>query len=59
MKLLKAIVDWFNKPISHEFDNEFEYLSQAVDVADLESKIKEIERIQHYRVNVALKRGYL
>ena len=58
-KLIKLIVDWFNEPIKYEYENELEFLSESVDHADLEHKLNEVKRVQRYRTNVALEKGYL
>ena len=58
-KLLKSIIDWVNEPVKYEYENELEFLSESVDHADLELKISEIQRVQRYRTNIALGKGYL
>jgi hypothetical protein len=58
-KLLKSIIDWVNEPVKYEYENELEFLSESVDHADLEHKISEIQRVQRYRTNIALGKGYL
>ena len=59
MKLLQAIIDWFNRPIQYQYESELDYLNQSVDAADLEKRLKDVTRMQKYRTNVALKGGYL
>ena len=58
-KLIKAIVDWFNSPITYQYESELDYLNQSVDAADLEKRLKDVNRVQKYRTNIALKGGYL
>lgn len=58
-KLIKLIVDWVNEPVKYEYENELEFLSESVDHADLEHKLNEVKRVQRYRTNVALEKGYL
>ncbi len=58
-KLIKSIVDWVNEPVKYEYENELEFLSESVDHADLEHKINEVQRVQRYRTNIALGKGYL
>jgi hypothetical protein len=64
MKLLQAIIDWFNRPIQYQYESELDYLNESVDAADLEKRLKDVSRkdvgrVQRYRTNVALKGGYL
>ena len=59
MKLLQAIIDWFNRPIQYQYECELDYLNQSVDAADLEKRLKDVTRVRKYRTNVALKGGYL
>jgi hypothetical protein len=59
MKLLQAIIDWLNRPIQYQYESELDYLNQSVDAADLEKRLKDVNRVQKYRTNVALKGGYL
>ena len=58
-KLIKLIVDWFNEPVKYEYENELEFLSESVDHADLEHRLNEVKRVERYRTNVALGKGYL
>ena len=58
-KLIKSIVDWVNEPVKYEYENELEFLSESVDHADLGHKINEVQRVQRYRTNIALGKGYL
>lgn len=58
-KLLKSIIDWVNEPVKYEYENELEFLSESVDHADLEHKLNEVQRVQRYRTNIALGKGYL
>jgi len=53
MKLIKQIINYFTSTATSK------YLEDSVDHADLDHKIKEMRRIQNYRINVALTRGYL
>ena len=59
MKLLQAIIDWLNRPIQYQYESELDYLNQSVDAADLEKRLKDVNRVQKYRTNIALKGGYL
>lgn len=58
-KLIKSIIDWVNEPVKYEYENELEFLSESVDHADLEHKINEVQRVQRYRTNIAVGKGYL
>ena len=58
-KLLKAIIDWFNSPMTYQYESELDYLAESVDHADLKHRLGEVKRVQRYRANVALEKGYL